>query len=89
MKRLGWLSILMLALYVAVVFAADVHFHDEKDHSALHCQLCQISNISLIQAHAPHSSPGTIELGILTEFRTCFSPPDTAPASFGRAPPLS
>lgn len=89
MKRIGWLSILLLALYASVVFAADVHLHAGKDQSALHCQLCQISNLSVTQTIALHAAPGIIELGILSESRKLFEVPCRINVSFGRAPPLS
>jgi hypothetical protein len=89
MKRIGWLSIFVLALYATVAFAADVHLHDAKDHSALHCQLCQVSNLSVTQTVALHTSPGMVELGILALVQKPLSLTDTVAASFGRAPPLS
>ena len=89
MKRIGWLSILLLALYASVVFAADVHLHAGKDQSALHCQLCQVSNLSVTQTVALHASPGLIELGILAEKHQLFVVPSEIKDSFGRAPPLA
>lgn len=89
MKRIGWLSILLLALYATVAFAADVHLHSGNDQSALHCQLCQLSNLSVTQTVALHASPGMIELGVLTQLQKPFSLADAVQASAGRAPPLS
>ena len=89
MKRLKWLSVLLLVLYVAVGFVADVHLHAGKDQSSLHCQLCQVSNLSVTQTVALHASPGIVELGILTEFQKQFPVTYTVQTAFGRAPPLS
>jgi hypothetical protein len=89
MKRLGWLSIFVLTLYATVAFAADVHLHSGNDQSALHCQLCQISNLSVTQTVALHASPQIVDLGILIQHQKQFSAMETVHASFGRAPPLS
>gem|GEM_PF-3456913 len=89
MKRLRWLSVLLLVLYVFIAFAVDIHVHDGKDQSALHCQLCQISNLSLTQTFAPHCSPGIVDLGVFNELQKPLFVPNTIRASFGRAPPLS
>jgi len=89
MKHFRRLGIFLLVLYTAVFLAAGLHVHAGKDQDALHCQLCQISNVSLTQTFAPHCSPGSVELGIFSESQKTLPFSEEIHASFGRAPPLS
>jgi hypothetical protein len=89
MKGFRRLGVFLLILYAAVILAAGLHIHSGKDQGALHCQLCQVSNLSLTQTVAPHCSPGLIPLGILGESHKTLTARETLTASFGRAPPLS
>jgi hypothetical protein len=89
MNRFRKLAIFLLVLYTAVVFAAGLHVHAGSDQSALHCQLCQITNVSLIQTFVPHCTPGTIQLGLITSSQTFEHIADAGEESSGRSPPLS